>query len=105
MLKRKPIDPRRAPFFTDDIVKSRIDRLQNRILTDGIDIPEWEMRRAYYRGPADYRMIDKAWKKIRLGDTWGGADVTAFFRTKVTVPRRFQGRPVALVIHLGGMPC
>ena len=92
MLRRKPIDPGRAPIYPHEIVKSKIDVLEKRILTDFHDIPEWQIRTAYYKNPKEYEWIDRTWKKIKVGDTWGGPDVTAFFKTKVKLPKRYNGK-------------
>src|SRR5579859_2880801 len=45
---------------------------------------------------------DHAWADMRVGDVWGGYDVTAWFRTRVPVPAEWrQGRQLALQFQLG----
>jgi alpha-mannosidase len=45
---------------------------------------------------------DRAWADFHTGDTWGGYDVTAWFRTRVPVPADWRhGRQLALHFQMG----
>ena len=44
---------------------------------------------------------DTAWADFHVGDTWGGYDVTAWFRARVPVPPEWRDRQLALVFQVG----
>jgi alpha-mannosidase len=80
----------------------RFDRIRERIHPDRVPCNDWEFRQAVYSGPGQYAFQDAGWRPIAVGQTWGGDDVTAFFRQTIRVPAAFAGKPVALHIFLGG---
>jgi alpha-mannosidase len=80
----------------------RFDQVKARIHRDRVTFDNWVFRQGVYHGPGNYTFADKRWKPIKIGQTWGGDDTTAFFRQKIKVPAGFAGKPVALQIFLGG---
>ena len=40
-----------------------------------------------------------AWRPIRVGETWGGDEMSALFRAQARVPARFAGQKVVLRIY------
>ncbi len=102
MARRKPIDPERSADLPIHRIRRVLDRLQQRVLVDPVDIPNWEHRRARYVAPGDYRHVDAGWSPIDVGETWGGEDTTCFFRTAVTVPSTHRGDDAVLDIDLDG---
>jgi len=102
MPKRKPKDPERSADLPIHRMERILHRLQNLRFYDPIPIEGWEQRRAKYHLPDKYEYIDEQWTKISPGDTWGGEDVTSFFRTSLTVPDSHRGEDAALQIDLDG---
>ncbi|WP_158289663.1 alpha-mannosidase [Paenibacillus flagellatus] len=53
--------------------------------------------------PGAYRpdFDDSGWRDFRVGDEWGGYDVTAWFRGIVEVPDGWSGEKVALQLRVG----
>src|SRR5258708_18289708 len=44
---------------------------------------------------------DRGWADLRVGEAWGGYDVTAWFRARVPVPAEWRGRQLALHFQVG----
>ncbi len=44
---------------------------------------------------------DRTWADFRVGDNWGGYDVTAWFRTRVKIPRHLANEKLALRFIVG----
>ena len=92
----------RRPFRLDERMRLRLDAVQKRIYALHLTLDEWEIRQAYHRSIGEYEYIDKDWRTFRLGDSWGGQDVSAFFRRCVDIPAEFAGEQVVLRIYVGG---
>jgi alpha-mannosidase len=80
----------------------RFDQIKARIYPQRVTFNNWVCRQGIYNGPGQYTFRDKKWKPIKIGESWGGEDTTAFFRQKIKVPADFAGKPIALQIFLGG---
>lgn len=83
-------------------VNLRLEALLERSVTDRETLHEWQFRQVYYRDVGHYEDIDTDWRTIRIGDTWGGENVSAFFRREITIPQRMAGQRVFLRIYVGG---
>jgi len=83
-------------------VSLRLDAIRERMVTQREPLLDWEIREVYFRDIGVYEPIDEDWRPIRVGDTWGGPDVSAFFRRSVTIPQAMDGRRVFLRIYVGG---
>jgi alpha-mannosidase len=86
----------------DERVTQRLEAILQRSMMDMEPLDGWEIRQAYYRDIGEYEYIDDDWRTIRLGEYWGGKDVSAFFRRPITIPDRMGGQVVALHIYVGG---
>jgi alpha-mannosidase len=102
MPKRKPKDPERSPDLPYNWIERHLDRLQEFVTYDPIDLTPWRYRRARLTGPGEYEYLDSDWGTIRLGEQWGGPDVTAFFRKGVKIPESYAGPDTVLDISLDG---
>ena len=80
----------------------RFDDIKKHIYKKRISVDNWKIRQARYRGWGDYKYLDRKWRPIKVGQYWGGNDVTAFFRQKIRIPKALDGEKVALQIFLGG---
>lgn len=86
----------------EERVSARLDAIRERMVTRRHALMEWEIREVYYRDVGDYIWIDDDWRTIRVGQTWGGPDVSAFFRRPVTIPDEMHGQRVYLRLYVGG---
>lgn len=80
----------------------RLESLLERATIDREPLREWQIRQVYFRDVGEYEDIDADFRSINVGDTWGGRDVSAFFRRDITIPERMAGKRVFLNIYLGG---
>jgi alpha-mannosidase len=80
----------------------RFDALKARAYAKRIRVDNWLLRQARYLSPGEYQFLDKTWRPIKVGETWGGEDTTGFFKQRIRIPREFAGQKVALQIFLGG---
>lgn len=102
MPKRKPKDPERSADRPHDWILRQIQRMEKFSIHDRIPIEGWEYRRAVLEAPETYRMVDQDYTPIRVGQMWGGEDITAFFRTTFIVPESHCSEDAAFDICLDG---
>ncbi len=100
--RRIAIDPDRAALSDAQIVENKIRLVGESMFRDRMVIDDWDFQQAYYRGPGEYEPLGSSRKKIKIGEDWGGENVTAFFRKTIQVPEIHQGRPLFLDIRVGG---
>lgn len=86
----------------DERVTLRLDAIRERMVTQRLPLPDWQIKQVYYRDVGHYEDIDVDWRDIQVGDSWGGADVSAFFRRDITIPDAMDGQRVLLRIYVGG---
>jgi alpha-mannosidase len=92
----------RRVYSFEEQADFKLKDLKERVYADREPADGWLMRQCYYRGVGDYEYIDADWREIRVGGSWGGADVSCFFRRAVEIPERMAGRKVVLRLYLGG---
>lgn len=102
MPRRKPKDKDRSPDLPHEWIARHLERLAPFATIDPIDIPTWQYRRSRLIGPTTYEKVDDAWGEIQVGEMWGGADTTAFFRAELTIPKSHAGADAFLDIDLDG---
>ena len=69
---------------------------------NAIDLDNWKFRKATLTAPQTYKWLDKKWRTIKLGEDWGGNQVTGFFEREIVLPKEFAGQEVLLDIFLDG---
>lgn len=72
------------------------NELKNLVYEDKIAIDEYSVHEGHFLGLEQADQAKDGWKAFHTGDLWGGRDYHCWFKTKVTVPERFAGKPVAL---------
>lgn len=92
----------RRIFRFDERVLLKLDAIQAKMVIDQEPLLNWEIQQVYFREIGQYENIDPDWRPFQVGDVWGGEDVSAFFKRKVTVPQRMAGNKVILRLYLGG---
>jgi alpha-mannosidase len=76
-------------------VRIRLSELSHWRLVASAPVGGWQIRKADYRGPGDYRFVGR-WRAINEGDLWGEPDGTFFFRCRIKAPTKFRGLPAVL---------
>lgn len=99
-MRQKNAERRSIRF--DERVNLCLEAILDRSITGHQPLPDWEIRQVYFRDIGRYEAIDPDWHPITVGETWGGQDVSAFFRRQVTISAEMDGQPVYLRIYVGG---
>jgi len=102
MPKRKPKDPMRSPDLPHNWIERHIERLQTLTFHEVLQLDHWSYKRSRYNSPTSYQDMDQEWQSIKLGDTWGGPDVTAFFKRSLKIPQEYIGKDLYLDIDMDG---
>lgn len=95
-------DKMRSAYTPAQWLGVQIETIKQERLSDPFALTDWEIREALYRGPGDYKWIDRKWRKFRPGGVWGGEDRTGFFRCEVKVPASYRGKCCVAVLVPGG---
>ena len=102
MPKRKPNDPDRSADLPRNWIERHIERLQALCFYDALPLREWTARRSRLVGPARYEPVNDEWQPLKVGDEWGGADITVHLRHRLAVPDSHAGDNAYLDIDMDG---
>ena len=86
----------------DERVDHRLESILERTIIHREPLEKWWIRQCHFRDVDSYEYKDADWREFKVGQTWGGDDVSAFFRRQVTIPERMAGERVFLRIYVGG---
>jgi len=92
----------RRSYTFEEQADMKLKDLKGKIYTHLTPVDGWMMRQAYFRKLGEYDYIDEDWKPIKIGEHWGGNDVSCFFKQTITVPKEMKGKKVVLLLYLGG---
>ena len=93
---------RRRIISFEETIEAKIESLRAHLCSDAEPLDTWEIRQFHYTNRCERVFIDDAWRPIRVGQTWGGEDVSALFRCTARMPPRFAGRKVVLKLYFSG---
>ena len=93
---------KRTKYCFEEQVDLKLKELKCCMYKDIISVDNWVMRHAYYKEPNQYEYTDEQWKPIKVGEYWGGKDMSCFFRQTVKIPSSMKGEKVVLQMFLGG---
>lgn len=93
---------KRTRFSFEEISAMKLSNLRTRVYKTATPCDNWVKREAYYRGVGEYDYIDEDFVPIKVGEKWGGPDVSCFFKTEIEIPAEMAGKRVDLQIYLGG---
>ena len=93
---------KRAIISFEEIIQGRIESLRPWIFPDTEPLDGWTFRQFRYTQAGRREFLDEPWRPIRVGDTWGGPDTSAYFRCQARMPQRFQGKSVVLKLYFSG---
>ena len=93
----------RRPIRFEERIYLKLEAILQRTVTSRELLHDsWQIREVYYRDVDQYEDIDPDWRSIQVGDTWGGPDVSAFFRREISIPAHMAGQRIFLRIYVGG---
>lgn len=94
---------KRMIISLEEIIQQKIESLRPWACSKREPLEGWTFRQFQYDRHRKRTWTDPDWRPIRVGETWGGPDVSAYFRQpKARIPARFAGRKVALRIYFSG---
>ncbi|CAA6679325.1 MULTISPECIES: glycoside hydrolase family 38 C-terminal domain-containing protein [unclassified Lentimonas] len=85
----------------EETVELKINSIKALIYPERIALDGWEVREFTYTRKRE-KIFKGDWRPIKVGETWGGPDVSALFRCKGQMPKEFAGKKVALKVYFGG---
>lgn len=83
-------------FFTIEKIQNQLEEIQQTIYRERKPIQTFKYLEAECEGAHKPEFDDSNWEDFEVGDTWGGYDKTAWFRTKVTIPAEWRNQRVVL---------
>lgn len=95
-------DKQRGIYNYKDRINLAINNIKERIYKKTLRFDNWLKRECYYTDVGKYKFLDKEWKPIKVGDSWGGKDVSCFFKQTVKIPDYFKGNKIKFLLYLGG---
>lgn len=83
-------------FFPLEKLSARIAELRTAIPREKIAIPTFRFSEGDPAGAQEPGFDDSSWRDFAVGESWGGYDKVAWFRTTIEVPEAWRGQKVAL---------
>ena len=93
---------KRMIISLEEIMQQKIESLRPWIYPETEPLDGWQFRQFKYTNKQQRIWVDDAWRPIGVGQTWGGPDMSAYFRCKAALPQRFAGKKVALKVYFSG---
>lgn len=95
-------DKKRQIITPEEAIDQKIASIWPFTTPDSEPVEGWEYRQFRYTRKRERIFEDESWKSFKVGDTWGGPDMSAQFRCKSAMPKRFAGKRVALQLYFSG---
>ncbi len=92
----------RGIYNCKDRINLAINKIKERIYKKILRCDNWLKKECYYTDVGKYKFLDKEWMPIRVGDLWGGKNVSCFFKQTVKIPDYLKGEKVKFLLYLGG---
>ena len=89
-------------FFVTEKLSKQLSEVQQLVCRQAIPLGPFKFFEGDCPGAEDPQFDDHAWRVFHTGETWGGYDVTAWFRLRLQIPEalrdhrlyvRFQAGP------------
>jgi alpha-mannosidase len=82
-------------IFSEERAQVICDQLKKLEKVQGKDLTEWQVKEGLYLRPEEADKAAQPWKRFdSLKDHWYGPDRHYWFRTEITVPESFDGKPL-----------
>jgi alpha-mannosidase len=83
-----------------ELIDEILPHVENSIYPFRLPISDWKMKEGEFEGAQNRTFKDKSWQTFHVPGSWGKNDKTFWFRTKVTVPSEWSGKPVSLLLDM-----
>ncbi|HET7615528.1 MAG TPA: alpha-mannosidase, partial [Bacillales bacterium] len=88
-------------FFTETKLRKHIDEIRTTVYRGKMPISSFKYLEAECKGAHAPEFDDSSWRDFQVGETWGGYDKVAWFRTKVEIPEEWKNQKVVLRFLVG----
>ncbi|WP_077623204.1 alpha-mannosidase [Sediminibacillus massiliensis] len=92
-------------YFTEEKIKSHLQDIKETIYRDTQDIQAFKYQETDFGAEEKEAhkpsFDDSSWKDFFIGDSWGGYDKGAWFRTTVPIPEDWKDQKLVLQFHVG----
>src|ERR1035441_7742019 len=88
----------RRTFRLEERIELRLQAIERRMRRIRIPLDDWEIRQFIFIKQGATKDIDKDWRPFRVGDTWGGPDVSAYFKKSFVIPKELDGKPITMLL-------
>lgn len=88
-------------FFTIEKLQKQIEEIKNYTDKDVKKINKFKYIEEDIDGAHLPEFDDRKWNDFYIGNTWGGYDKVAWFRTKIKIPVDWQDEHIILRFHVG----
>lgn len=95
----------RGAFSAKDQAEIKIKHLKTKVYSDFTPCDNWMIRQFYFREEGTYgykEWIDADYKPIKIGEHWGGYDVSAMWKQTITIGPEYKGKKVVLLLYMEG---
>jgi alpha-mannosidase len=92
-------------FFTVEKLEKQIKEIRLAIHRGILDIPRFKFTEGIvngeHKGVQCPEYDDRDWADFQVGRTWGGYDITAWFRAWIDIPENWRGKKLGLQLVVG----
>ncbi len=88
-------------YFTIEKIVRQMPGLKSSMYRHTVPITQFKFFEGDCAGAEQPEFDDSRWADFHVGDYWGGYDVTAWFRTRVQIPRTLPNEKLALRFVVG----
>ncbi|HEX3016286.1 MAG TPA: alpha-mannosidase [Caproicibacter sp.] len=87
-------------IFSEERTQVICDQLKKLEKVQKLDIAKWQIKEGLYLRPQDADVSQNPWQGFdSLTSHWYGPDRHYWFRTSITVPESFDGKPLWVIFH------
>lgn len=77
-------------------IQKTCDELKNYGYSQKISITNYKIHDGNFLGMNEINKVQDGWRDFKTGDLWGGKDKHAWFKTRIKIPKEFEGKVIAL---------
>jgi alpha-mannosidase len=88
-------------FYTIEKISKQLPEIRAAVYREVLAIPQFKFCEGERAGAERPDFVDEEWADFQVGDFWGGYDVVAWFRARVTIPPEWRQRKLALRFLVG----
>lgn len=88
-------------FFTIEKLEIQLQQIYKQIIRGEFNFPKFKYHVGDCPGAEKVDFDDASWEDFQVGGSWGGYDVTAWFRLKAAIPAGWENQCLGLEFKMG----